>query len=110
MMTSHSFTTSVALAIEAAAPDIPGVSEVWLFGSALISAAPRDIDLLVVYVPDVISPTQAMSLRAPLRRAIARVSSLKVHLVLLSEGEALETGFADAEGAVRVFPPFDPAG
>jgi predicted nucleotidyltransferase len=102
-MAIASFTTSLQRAIERVAAVSPGLTEVWLFGSALKSSKPRDLDLLVVYDDMQISPLDAATLREPIGSAAAAATGLAPHIVVLSEREVAETGFAEAEGARRLF-------
>lgn len=104
-MTSSS--TNLRSAVESTvgrtAPDLSGLREVWLFGSALHSADAGDVDLLVVYDGDVIAAADAVSHRASLDRAMQDVLGLHAHVVLLNPGEAKETRFAEREGAELVW-------
>jgi predicted nucleotidyltransferase len=96
---ASSFITRLAHAIEAIAAEFDGLVEVWLFGSALSSDQPADIDLLVVYRQDLLAPTAAASLREPVRHAVRQISDLDAHIVILNQSESAETSFAEHEGA-----------
>lgn len=103
MTGTTSFITSLASAIEANAASLGGVAGVWLFGSAITSREARDVDLLVIYRTDEVSPDRAGSRVEALERVVAEVSGLPAHVVLLSEREAEETAFAAREGGVLLY-------
>lgn len=100
---THSLVTSLAAAVEQAVAKTTGVVAVWLFGSTLSAADPSDVDLLVVYRGDEIHPEKAALLRNPIRDALAHVTDLEADVVILSEVEAVETGFVNREGAQLLY-------
>jgi predicted nucleotidyltransferase len=62
-----------------------------LFGSAVDSETPRDIDVLVVYGPPLL-PATAHEIRPLIEGAVSRVFDLPPHLMFFSEREAREPG------------------
>lgn len=80
----------------------PAVSELHLFGSALRTDHPSDVDLLVVYDVDQIAPPKAQSLRLGLRDAVGE--GHKLDIMLLTEGESEQTAFAAEVGAEQLYP------
>jgi hypothetical protein len=80
-----------------------GLDAVGLFGSATHSEHARDIDLLAVYDPSVIAPSEAHQLGDRLHKAFANYP-LRVTIILLSRREHVSSEFARAEGAVQVWP------
>jgi predicted nucleotidyltransferase len=70
--------------------------EVFLFGSALDSDNPSDIDILVIYAAR-IEPHQAVRFRAKLVRKLGKCTSVPIHVVLLSENEEREVKFVTCE-------------
>ncbi len=90
-------------ALEAARPNLVGVTSIALFGSALREAQPRDLDLLVVYEPSIVAPERAGRLRAPITATCASFGLPVVDVVLLTREEADATDFAQREGACAVY-------
>jgi predicted nucleotidyltransferase len=99
MRETTSFVTSLASAVEAVAAPVDGIVSVWLFGSAVSSSRPSDVDLLVIYRPAELAPVEASNLRAVLESAVERVSDLDADVVVLSESEAFEVDFVRRERA-----------
>jgi predicted nucleotidyltransferase len=95
--------TDLERTISGAAADIGGLREVSVFGSALRRPDPNDVDMLVVYDPAELAPLDAVQVRAVLARACAHISVQPVDIVLLTEDEAQDTGFREAEGAKVVY-------
>lgn len=81
----------LAAELHAALGGVEGVTAVYLFGSAVDSETPRDIDILVVYGPP-LSPATAPDVRPLVEGAVARVFPLPPHLMFFSEREAREPG------------------
>lgn len=81
-----------------------GLEAVHLFGSGTWAAAPRDLDLLVVYRREVVSPADAGTLRGEIQAAIAGVPGLpRVEILLLTGEEATQSRFAERESAVELY-------
>jgi hypothetical protein len=95
-----------ALSGSKAQDDIIGV---FLFGSALWSARPRDIDVLVVYRPGTDAAYRALAVRRVLRGPIKAALHLDPHIVLLNEREAAQTDFIRAERCATVWTPRPPS-
>ena len=74
-----------------------------MFGSALRSPQPEDIDLLVVYDDGVLRATVAASVRGPFADATTGATGLHAHIVVLSRQEAASTRFAENEGATLLY-------
>ena len=82
-----------ALANELAASltDVDGVLEVYVFGSALRTSRPADVDLVVVYgLP--LTPATAPAVREGVELAVARIFELPAHLMFFTEAEAKQPG------------------
>jgi predicted nucleotidyltransferase len=95
--------TNLQRSIEAAAPALTGVQQVFLFGSSLAEPDPHDIDLLVVYDPVAMPPGEATGLRQTLVSACAEAVIRPLDVVLLTGEEARDTDFAAREGARLIF-------
>jgi predicted nucleotidyltransferase len=78
-----------------------GLKQVYLFGSALRTDDPADLDLLLVYDPGVIAPRDAHRLGALVRAALG--TTLPVETVLLTKAEAATSRFAEREAADLVW-------
>ncbi len=98
-----SWAIQVRRALDAAAPALPGVVSIHLFGSALAEHNPKDLDLLVVYDPRRVAPQRARCLREVVVQACRAELPLSVDVVLLTKDEAAATAFARSEGAVTVY-------
>jgi predicted nucleotidyltransferase len=81
-----------------------GLDELYLFGSALRSEQPGDIDLLLVYDEAQAAPKEAWRLAAYVRQVLGPLAIPPVEIVLLTRREAASSRFAQAEGAHRVWP------
>jgi predicted nucleotidyltransferase len=68
----------------------------YLFGSAVYLDAARDVDLLVVYALNRVSPQEA----AAFRQALYRNERWRLDICLLSDLEALNNPFIADEGCV----------
>jgi predicted nucleotidyltransferase len=72
----------------------------FVFGSYGRSAAPRDVDLLLVYSKGHCTVDEAISMRARIQEIVPRLVGLPVHIVLLSNDEERSVGFINAERCV----------
>lgn len=79
------------------------MQQVYLFGSALHRHDPQDVDLLVIYDPDVLPPAQAASLRHAMVQACIGATMHPLDLVILTNEEAEQTNFAVREDARLIF-------
>jgi predicted nucleotidyltransferase len=77
-----------------------------VFGSALRREDPHDIDLLVVYDRDVVSPLDAArSVRSSLSEVAAGCDLAEFDVTLLTVAERAEPGFpSDPESAMALWP------
>jgi hypothetical protein len=76
---------------------------VWLFGSAIRDADPRDIDLLVVYDRELVAPQDAYILGDTLAVALGDCKP-RVSIILLTRNEHMFSEFARRESATCVWP------
>lgn len=90
-------------AIEASAETVSGMQRVYVFGSALHRPDPQDVDLLVVYDPDVLPPARTGGLRDAMVQACIGATVHPVDLVLLTQEEAEQTEFAVREQARLIY-------
>src|SRR4051794_1920263 len=90
-----------ALAADEAVP--LGVKSVHVFGSALRSSDPEDVDLLVVYDPSVVAPRDASRLREAVISILGPLTGPPIQIVLLTCEEQQSTRFAESEGADLLF-------
>ena len=88
------------------AEETPGVVGIEVFGSALRRADPHDIDLLVVYDRNVVSPLDAAHfVRSSLSEVAAGCDLPEVDVTLLTVAERAEPGFpSDPESAMALWP------
>jgi len=81
---------------------LPSSSTAFVFGSFLSGSDPRDIDVLILYDPSVISPADAYRGHAPFAKEIQRLAGLPVDLTLLTYGEEESSCFIEDTGAVLI--------
>jgi predicted nucleotidyltransferase len=74
-----------------------GAIEVWLFGSALRSSSPRDLDVLVVYLDERVPPALRSS-------AYLELLSPPIDLIAMTPDEVDELNFLVTVPAVRLYP------
>ncbi len=79
---------------------MPDWAHVFVFGSALHSNAPKDLDLLVVYDPAGCPPNEAREKAELLASIIGQKSGLCPHVVVLSIKEEESISFIHSEGCV----------
>lgn len=70
----------------------PGI-KIYLFGSVLTSATPRDLDLVIIYDASQIDVAKAIVIRQKLREHIRKMVGIPTDIVLLSTGEVEQTRF-----------------
>lgn len=75
----------------------------WIFGSALTTESPRDLDVLLVYDEAVVPPHDAYALGDWLYDCIDQ-GSLRCSIILLSRREHAASRFAVEEAATQVWP------
>lgn len=76
--------------------------QVWLFGSYIWSAVPRDLDFLIVYEEESVDFRTIRSRVADFAAQISSLVDLPVHLTILSACEEAEDQFASKVSAVRI--------
>jgi len=80
---------------------VPGI-EAHIFGSALTSGEPRDIDLVLIYDVTRVTVTQAIEVRKKVCDGLVQATGIPADVVLLSSTEAEETKFLSKIHTVRV--------
>jgi hypothetical protein len=75
--------------------------DAYVFGSALHSATPNDLDLLIVY-PRGMSAHDALALRRRVKALVGKKLGVIAHIVLLSAAEELEVSFVAKERCLNV--------
>jgi len=90
----------IMMGILSIATRIPSCSQAYVFGSALHSAAPNDLDLLVVYDPDACPPSDAYKRHAELCESLKAALGLPVHLTPLTQDEAKSVSFVERMNAI----------
>ena len=75
--------------------------DAYVFGSALNSATPNDLDLLLVY-PRSMSVCDALALRRQVKALVGKKLGAIAHIVLLSAAEELEVKFVAKERCMNV--------
>jgi predicted nucleotidyltransferase len=83
--------TALRAELERALGDTAGVRAVYLFGSALHSETPADVDLVIVYEPP-LTPLTAPTVGEVVEEAVARSTGSRAHLMFFSVNEAEEPG------------------
>jgi predicted nucleotidyltransferase len=81
----------LAAELESALGRVEGVRAAYLFGSAMASDEPRDVDVLVVYGSP-LGPVTAPTIGPLIEAAVLRAFSVPAHLMFFSEAEAREPG------------------
>lgn len=82
--------------------NVPRGATIYLFGSACYLKNPEDVDILVVYDPSLIPPEKAYSCIRPISVAAERVTNRNIHLTVLTNKEAADTGIIDAVEAIEL--------
>jgi predicted nucleotidyltransferase len=98
---SSSRVARLAAELKSALVRVDGVRAAYLFGSAVGSETPHDVDILVIYGPP-LAPDTADSLGPLVEEAVAGVCSLPVHLIFFSEAEAREPRLVDGLEPLRL--------
>ena len=75
--------------------------ELYLFGSARISATPNDLDILLIY-PDDSKITKAFDLKKLLKNYLQELNNIEVHMVLMTSQENEEINFVKKENAIKL--------
>lgn len=79
----------------------PGNSKFYVFGSFLRAECPADLDILVIYDPEIVHPASAHAVYKPLFNELGRHTGLKVDYTLLTYSEAEQSNFVSLVGAVE---------
>jgi hypothetical protein len=79
---------------------IPSASRLFIFGSALSSSLPRDLDVLCVYDPLYCHPGDAYAMHRDLVEELETAFGLNVDLTLLTHTEEQDLDFIRRFGAV----------
>lgn len=80
---------------------IPRTSTLYIFGSALTSGNPNDLDVLVVYDPVACPPEDAYTLHRETVFDLEVSYRLPVHITLLTSSEESGTDFIKRTGAIE---------
>ena len=81
---------------------IPKDSKFYIFGSALSSDFPNDIDVLVVYDPLACPPQDAYFFHRDAKFDLETSFNLPVHITLLMSSEESSTDFINRTGAIEL--------
>jgi hypothetical protein len=76
--------------------------ELFVFGSALYSEHPSDIDLAIIYDEGFINPQQAIQYRSEILSNLETVNALKIDTILLSKREEKEAEFLSNAKFLRI--------
>jgi hypothetical protein len=82
---------------------LAGGLKIYVFGSAIRSCSPRDVDLVVVYNPSSVEVDDVLAYRRCLQRDCYAEFGLPLDVCLLTEQEAQNNPFLAEEGAVLVY-------
>lgn len=77
--------------------------KIYLFGSALGTSNPRDIDLLFVYSEEAYSFDSILELRRRVTSLLSKVLNKDIDIILLSDKEVLSNPFIEDEGALNIY-------
>jgi hypothetical protein len=78
--------------------------EIYCFGSALNVAKPQDIDLLLLYDPDVVGVDEVLQFRRALQHTMPGLLGIPAHVNILSVSENAQSEFIRGEAAVKIWP------
>lgn len=82
--------------------ELPKGSSAYVFGSALSSSQPRDLDILVVYDSKICSPSKAYAYHEPFLNQLTEMCKVPLDVTLLSNSEEHEVGFIKSEHCVSL--------
>jgi predicted nucleotidyltransferase len=80
---------------------IPESSELYVFGSALTSTTPNDLDVVVIYDPQACPPREAYSVHRETVVDLEKCYQLPIHITLLTLSEEASTEFIRRTGAIE---------
>ena len=81
---------------------IPRESKLYIFGSALSSDYPNDLDVLVIYDPSACPPQVAYSFHREAMLDLEASFHMPVHITLLTPSEESGTEFIKRTGAIEL--------
>lgn len=67
--------------------------DIYLFGSALYSTDPSDVDIAIIYNKEFITTQAAIQYRHEVVNNLAKITTLKIDTILLSKEEEAEMEF-----------------
>jgi hypothetical protein len=82
--------------------ELPDCCCLYLFGSAVESKNPRDLDVLIVYDEAFTSPSTSYYQFSSLVQALPISKHYPIHLTLLTVQEAQDTDFVSKSQAIRI--------
>ena len=88
--------------IRSTTTSLPKASTAYLFGSFLNSASPNDIDVLLVYDPEVCEPALAYELHKDFVDRLQTAVGIDVHVTLLTKDEERDCHFVEDSCAVPI--------
>lgn len=74
---------------------VPRNSEVYVFGSILHSENPKDLDLLIIYDPDIYEPSTAYKAHQSLTDCLENLLTISVHATVLTHSEYSQSRFKE---------------
>ena len=83
--------------------EMAGGVKVYVFGSAVWSHSPQDVDLVIVYNSSTVNVDDVLSCRRRLQRELSDKFGLPTDICLLNEKEAQSNPFLINEGAVLIY-------
>lgn len=83
--------------------EVTGGVKVYVFGSAVWSHSPQDVDLVIVYNSSTVNVDEVLSCRRRLQQELSNEIGLPVDICLLNEKEAQSNPFLINEDAVLIY-------
>lgn len=81
--------------------NLPKNSKVYIFGSALYSDKPNDLDVLIVYDPGCVHPKDVYNVYDNFLMSLSKRHNLKTDVTFLTINENLSDGFVDRVKAME---------
>ena len=100
-MVIDSLITFLQMSVNAAG-GIKGL-RIYAFGSVLLSDAPADVDLAIVFDPTTVGIADILAFRRHLRGHAGGVFDVPLDICLLTEEEARNNPFLEEEGAIQIY-------
>jgi predicted nucleotidyltransferase len=82
--------------------NLPELSAAYVFGSALKSGLPNDLDVLIVYDPHTCPVSRAYDAHRTFVEMLQQAAGLTVHLTLLTIDEERDSSFIRKTGAISI--------